>query len=78
MLIVDHLGLNQGTPQSPPGSFAKEYLVCIKIDEETLPMALRTQVMTAEPVALVWFSKLGWLNLVWFGLVGYVWFGFVC
>ena len=66
MLIVDRLGLNQWTPQSPPGSFAKEYLVCIKIDEETLPMALRAQVMTAEPVVLVWFG------LVWFSRFGSV------
>ena len=27
VMIVDRLGLNQWTPQSPPGSFEKEYLV---------------------------------------------------
>ena len=46
--------------------------------QETLPKALRTQALTTLDsnfglVWQIWFSKLGRLNLVWFGLAGLVW-----
>ena len=45
---------------------------------KTLPKALRTQALTASTskFGLVWFSKLGWLSLVWFSMFALqVWFG---